>query len=71
MGVGVGVGGGGGGVGGGGGGGGEEESGVLLNLGVLKFSMLYKSHIFQCMGQKFCVELQRVPLKFHTNSTPF
>ena len=28
--------------------------------------MLYKSHIFQCMGKIFCVEFQRVPLKFHT-----
>ena len=23
-------------------------------------------HIFQCMGKIFCVEFQRVPLKFHT-----
>ena len=27
---------------------------------------LYKNHIFQCMGKIFCVEFQRVPLKFHT-----
>ena len=39
---------------------------VLLNLRALKISMLYKSHIFQCMGKIFCVEFQRVPLKFHT-----
>ena len=38
----------------------------LLNLRTLKISMLYKSHIFQCMGKIFCVEFQRVPLKFHT-----
>ena len=28
--------------------------------------MLYKSHIFQCMCEIFCVEFQRYPLKFHT-----
>ena len=38
----------------------------LLNLRALKISMLYESHIFQCMGKIFCVEFQRVPLKFHT-----
>ena len=38
----------------------------LLNLRALKMSMLYKNHIFQCMGKIFCVEFQRVPLKFHT-----
>ena len=38
----------------------------LLNLRALKISMLYKSNIFQCMGKIFCVEFQRVPLKFHT-----
>ena len=38
----------------------------LLNLRALKISMLYKNLIFQCMGQIFCVEFQRVPLKFHT-----
>ena len=38
----------------------------LLNLRALKISMLYKSHIFQCMGKIFCVEFQRVALKFHT-----
>ena len=32
----------------------------------LKISMLYKNHIFQRMGKIFCVEFQRVPLKFHT-----
>ena len=37
----------------------------LLNLRALKTSMLYKSHIFQCMGKIFCVEFQRYPLKFH------
>ena len=38
----------------------------LLTLRALRISMLYKSHIFQCMGKIFCVEFQRVPLKFHT-----
>ena len=38
----------------------------LLNLRALKISMSYKNHIFQCMGQIFCVEFQRYPLKFHT-----
>ena len=38
----------------------------LLNLRALKISMSYKNHIFQCMGKIFCVEFQRVPLKFHT-----
>ena len=38
----------------------------LLNLRALKISTLYKNYIFQCMGQIFCVEFQRVPLKFHT-----
>ena len=28
--------------------------------------MLYKNHISQSMGKVFCVEFQRVPLKFHT-----
>ena len=38
----------------------------LLNIRDLKISMLYKNHIFHCMGKIFCVEFQRVPLKFHT-----
>ena len=38
----------------------------LLNLRALKISMLHKNHIFQRMGQIFCVEFRRVPLKFHT-----
>ena len=38
----------------------------LLHLRALKISMLYKTHIFQCMGKIFWVEFQRVPLKFHT-----
>ena len=38
----------------------------LLNLRALKISKLHKNHIFQCMGKVFCVEFQRVPLKFHT-----
>ena len=28
--------------------------------------MLYKKYIFHCMGNIFCVEFQRFPLKFHT-----
>ena len=38
----------------------------LLNLRALKFSPVNKIHIFQCMGKIFCVEFQRVHLKFHT-----
>ena len=40
----------------------------LFNLYIraLKISMLYKTHIFQCMGKILCVEFQRVPFKFHT-----
>ena len=41
----------------------------ILNIGPfqkLKISPLYKIFIFQCMGKIFCVEFQRVPLKFHT-----
>ena len=37
----------------------------LLKQRTLKISVLYKNHIFQCMGKIFCVEFQRVPLKFH------
>ena len=39
----------------------------LLDLRALEFSHVNKIHIFQCMGKIFCVEFQRVPLKFHTN----
>ena len=38
----------------------------LVNLRVFKFSLVSKIHIFQCMDKIFCVEFQRVPLKFHT-----
>ena len=38
----------------------------LLNPRALKISKLHKNHIFQCMGKIFCVEFQRVPLKFHS-----
>ena len=40
----------------------------LLNLRVraLKYLPVNKIHIFQCMGEIFCVEFQRYPLKFHT-----
>ena len=38
----------------------------LLNLRALNIPMLYKNRIFQCMSKIFCVEFQRVPLKFHT-----
>ena len=37
--------------GGGGGGGGVKNVYKLLNLRALKISMLYKNHIFQCMGK--------------------
>ena len=32
----------------------------------LQFSPVNKMHIFQCMGEIFCMEFQRGPLKFHT-----
>ena len=35
----------------------------LLDLGALT---PYEIHMFQCMGNIFCVEFQRAPLKFHT-----
>ena len=38
----------------------------LLNIRALIFSVVNKIHILQCMGKIFCVEFQRVPLKFHT-----
>ena len=38
----------------------------FLNLRAHKISMLYTICIFQCIGKIFCVEFQRVPLKFHT-----
>ena len=38
----------------------------LLNLRALKFSPVNKIHIFQSMDKIFCMEFQRVPLKFHT-----
>ena len=38
----------------------------LFNVRALKFSPVYKIHIFQCMGKIFCVEFQRGLLKFHT-----
>ena len=47
---------------------GNTEFGVmyeLLDLTAFKISMLYKNHIFQYMGKVLCVELQRIPLKFH------
>ena len=37
----------------------------LLNLRALKFSLVNKIHIFQCMGNIFWVEFQRYPLNFH------
>ena len=35
-------------------------------LRALTFSPVNKIHFFQCMDKIFCVEFQRVPLKFHT-----
>ena len=42
----------------------------LLNLRDLKFSPVNKMHIFQCMGETFCVEFQRGSLEFPTNILP-
>ena len=38
----------------------------LLNLRALKFSPANSMYIFQCINKIFCVEFQRVPLKFLT-----
>ena len=38
----------------------------LLYLRVPEISMFDKNCIFEWMGKVFCVEFQRVPLKFHT-----
>ena len=38
----------------------------LVNMGVLKFSFVNKLYTFQCIGKIFCVEFERVPLKFYT-----
>ena len=38
----------------------------FITLGALKFSLLNKLHIFQCMSENFCVQYQRVPLKSYT-----
>ena len=43
-----------------------KNSYELLKLRALKIPKLYKNHIFQCRGMVFCMEFQRVPLKFHT-----
>ena len=40
----------------------------LLNLRALKFSLVNKIYIFQCMGKIFCVEFQRYP---HKISCPY
>ena len=37
------------------------------NLRAPKFSPVNKIYNFQCMGNIFCVEFEREPLKFHTN----
>ena len=36
----------------------------LVNMGARKSSPVNRLYIFQCMGKTFCVEFQRVPLKF-------
>ena len=46
-------------------GGGFKNVYELSNRRALKISELYKNHIFQSMGKIFCVEFQRVPMKFH------
>ena len=42
----------------------------LANLGALKYSILNKLYVFQCMGKIVCVEFQRALLKFHKNILP-
>ena len=44
----------------------EEHFEIIHKFLNLKFSPCIKIHIFQCMGKIYCVEFQRVPLKFHT-----
>ena len=39
---------------------------TLTNLWALKFLLLNKVHIFQCMVKIFYMDFQRVPLKVHT-----
>ena len=46
--------------------GGYNDIFKLLNLRALKISTLYTNCTLQCMGEIFCVEFQRYPLKFHT-----
>ena len=36
----------------------------LWNLRALKFSLVNKLHIFQCMGKIFCAESFEIPHKF-------
>ena len=43
-----------------------QNVGEFISLGALTYSLLNKLHIYQCMDKIFCVEFQRVPLKFHT-----
>ena len=38
----------------------------LVNLEALKSSPFNKLHIFQGMGKTFCMEFQRVPLRFRS-----
>ena len=42
-----------------------EKAYELLNIKFLKFPPLTKMHTFSCMVKIFCVEFQRLPLKFH------
>ena len=42
-----------------------ENAYEFANLRTLRFTILYKSRISQCMGKNFCIEFQRVSLKFH------
>ena len=41
---------------------GQRVNQILFSLLII----LNKNHLFQCMGEIFCVEYQRFPLKFHT-----
>ena len=43
-----------------------KNSYELFNQRALKISTWYENHIFQCMGNIFCVEFHRYPLKFLT-----
>ena len=58
--------------GGGGGGGGGKNAYELLNLRALQISMLYKNHIFQCMGKDILCGISKGTFEIaHKISCPY